>query len=166
MAQQQYGPPAAVTGSPGPPSALFGQSTAYFQQLRAMLIGVPCALLVLCTAAVAGRLTARRIAKVGLEADDFVAILALVGTVVYRRILLKRRSFSSLPWLQRESFVCAELRELVNNWLIIATAVAHYMLNLSSSSTPNINDLQSLGKVGCALTHLIDEHGWCIYHGD
>ena len=55
-----------------------GHSKEYFHNLGGIIIGVPCILLVLCTAAVAGRLTARRMSKVALEADDFMAIIALV----------------------------------------------------------------------------------------
>ena len=53
-----------------------------FHQLGNTLIGVSSMLLCLCTVAVAGRLTVRRIAKVALEADDFAAILAWVGEVI------------------------------------------------------------------------------------
>ena len=53
-----------------------------FHQLANTLIGVSSMLLCLCTVAVAGRLVVRRIAKLALEADDFAAILALVGNVI------------------------------------------------------------------------------------
>lgn len=43
-----------------------------------VLIGTTCMLLVLCTAAVVGRLFARRMAKVALEANDYFALVALV----------------------------------------------------------------------------------------
>lgn len=56
-------------------------STVDFQQLANTLIGVSSMLFCLCIVAVTGRLTVRRIAKVELQADDFAAILALVGEV-------------------------------------------------------------------------------------
>lgn len=68
----------------GPPSsgqtqAKSAQSPGHFHDMAKVAIGVSCLLLVLCTAAVTGRLLARRMAKVSLEADDLVAIVALVG---------------------------------------------------------------------------------------
>ena len=42
-------------------------------------IGVTCILLVLCILAVMGRLIARRIKRTALGADDYLAIVALVG---------------------------------------------------------------------------------------
>lgn len=44
------------------------------------LIGITCMLLVLCTAAVVGRILARRSLKLRLEADDYLALLALVSS--------------------------------------------------------------------------------------
>ena len=44
-----------------------------------VLIGVTCMLLTLCLAAVGGRLLARRMVKASLEADDYLAVGALVG---------------------------------------------------------------------------------------
>ena len=44
-----------------------------------VLIGVMCMLLTLCLAAVGGRLLARRMVKASLEADDYLAVGALVG---------------------------------------------------------------------------------------
>lgn len=43
-----------------------------------LLIGVPCLFLALCTAAVIGRFCARHMARARLEADDWMAIAALV----------------------------------------------------------------------------------------
>ena len=45
------------------------------------VIGITCMLLVLCTAAVAGRLLARRILKLRIEADDYLALVALVSSL-------------------------------------------------------------------------------------
>jgi hypothetical protein len=44
-----------------------------------VLIGVTCMLLVLCIAAVGGRILARRMSKVRLGADDYLALVALVS---------------------------------------------------------------------------------------
>ncbi|KAL8933957.1 MAG: hypothetical protein Q9216_006136 [Gyalolechia sp. 2 TL-2023] len=74
-------PPMQSTSFAQPPpgsgaSGLSFQSTQDFDRLGNILIGVSAMLFILCTLAVAGRLIARRFAKVSLEADDFVALLA------------------------------------------------------------------------------------------
>lgn len=63
---------------PGLPNASLLHSTNSSPDWGPIIIGISCMLLVICSAAVAGRLAARRMAKVALEADDFVALLALV----------------------------------------------------------------------------------------
>ncbi len=63
---------------PGLPKAIMLHSTSSSSDWGPIIIGISCMLLVICSAAVAGRLTARRMAKVALKADDFVALLALV----------------------------------------------------------------------------------------
>lgn len=45
------------------------------------MIGFTCMLLVLCTATVVGRLLARRNLKLRLEADDYLALVALVSSI-------------------------------------------------------------------------------------
>lgn len=45
------------------------------------IIGITCMLLVLCTAAVLTRTLARRINKLRLEADDYLALIGLVRSV-------------------------------------------------------------------------------------
>lgn len=45
-----------------------------------ILIGITSMLLVLCTMAVGGRLLARRMSKVHLEADDYLVVIALVNS--------------------------------------------------------------------------------------
>ena len=44
-----------------------------------ILIGITSMLLALCTVAVGGRLLARRVSRVQLEADDYLVIIALVS---------------------------------------------------------------------------------------
>ena len=48
-----------------------------------LMIGIACMLLVLCMAAVGGRLLARRISKLPLEADDYLALVALVSDIQF-----------------------------------------------------------------------------------
>lgn len=45
-----------------------------------ILIGITSMLLVLCIIAVGGRLLARRMSKVHLEADDYLVVIALVSS--------------------------------------------------------------------------------------
>ena len=71
----------------GQPSELAGHSATYFQELGGILIGVPCMLLVLCALAVGGRLLARRMARVSLEADDWITVFALVSQFRLNKIL-------------------------------------------------------------------------------
>ena len=51
-----------------------------------ILIGFTCMFLVLCVACVVGRLLARHKVGVGLEADDHLAIVALVSNIVSRSL--------------------------------------------------------------------------------
>lgn len=51
-----------------------------------ILIGVTSMLLVLCIVAVGGRLLARRMSKVKLEADDYLVVIALVSSFPILRI--------------------------------------------------------------------------------
>ena len=51
-----------------------------------ILIGFTCMFLVLCVICVAGRLLARHKVRVGLEADDHLAIIALVSNIVSRSL--------------------------------------------------------------------------------
>lgn len=51
-----------------------------------ILIGVTSMLLVLCIVAVGGRLLARRMSKVSLEADDYLVVVALVSSSSILRI--------------------------------------------------------------------------------
>lgn len=44
-----------------------------------IVIGITCMLLVLCTMAVVARILARRISKLRLEADDYLALIGLVS---------------------------------------------------------------------------------------
>ncbi len=46
------------------------------------VIGVTCMFLVLCLACVGGRLLARQRTRVSLEADDYLAVVALVSNIV------------------------------------------------------------------------------------
>ena len=63
----------------GLPPAFKGHFPQYSAESGQLLIGITCMLLVLCTTVVSGRLVARRMAKVTLEADDYLVIVALVG---------------------------------------------------------------------------------------
>ena len=47
-----------------------------------VLIGVTCMLLTLCLASVGGRLLARRMMRAGIEADDHLAVAALVSVII------------------------------------------------------------------------------------
>ncbi len=47
-----------------------------------MVIGFTCMFLVLCLACVVGRLLARHKVRVSLEADDYLAVIALVSNLV------------------------------------------------------------------------------------
>ena len=51
-----------------------------------ILIGFTCMFLVLCVACVVGRLLARHKVRVSLEADDYLAIVALVSNIVSRSL--------------------------------------------------------------------------------
>ena len=51
-----------------------------------ILIGFTCMFLVLCVACVIGRLLARHKVRVSLEADDYLAIVALVSNIVSRSL--------------------------------------------------------------------------------
>lgn len=51
-----------------------------------ILIGFTCMFLVLCVACVVGRLLARHKVRVSLEADDHLAIVALVSNIVSRSL--------------------------------------------------------------------------------
>ena len=64
------------------PSPLRGHPPEYFVESGKILVGITCMLLVLCIAAVGGRLAARRMSMVGLERDDYVVLIALVNTAV------------------------------------------------------------------------------------
>ena len=48
-----------------------------------ILIGFTCIFLVLCLACVLGRLLARHKVRLSLEADDYIAVVALVSNVVF-----------------------------------------------------------------------------------
>lgn len=69
--QSSMSPPAGL--------ALSGHGAHYFIEAGEALIGVTCMLLVLCMAAVAGRLAARRMTRAALQADDYISLLALVS---------------------------------------------------------------------------------------
>lgn len=49
------------------------------------IIGITCMLLVLCIAAVVGRVLARRISKLRLETDDYLALVGLVSSIPISR---------------------------------------------------------------------------------
>ena len=51
-----------------------------------ILIGFTCMFLVLCVACVVGRLLARHKVRVSLEADDHLAVVALVSNIVSRSL--------------------------------------------------------------------------------
>ena len=53
---------------------------------RRILIGFTCMFLVLCVLCVVGRLLARHKVRVSLEADDYLAIVALVSNTVSRSL--------------------------------------------------------------------------------
>lgn len=88
MSQIQEGPPPWVTATSSPyprasstdelHSPFEGHNPPESVQGGEVLIGTVCMLLALCTAAVVGRLFARRLAKIALGADDYFALLALV----------------------------------------------------------------------------------------
>lgn len=67
-------PNSVVAGVSSPP-----QETQLDNNAADIMVGVTCMLLVLCIAAVLGRLLARRMAKLQLEADDYFAVGALVS---------------------------------------------------------------------------------------
>ena len=64
----------------------YPQDPGLFMHQSNLIIGVTCFFLVLCIGAVIGRLCARRMARVKLEADDWMAIFALVCIWLYRRL--------------------------------------------------------------------------------
>ncbi|KAI4265666.1 MAG: hypothetical protein LQ337_008951, partial [Flavoplaca oasis] len=74
--------PSQALGTSQLPPPLTGHKPRYIITTGETFIGITCMLLVLCTAAVVGRLVARRMAKTRLEADDFVSLLALLLLVV------------------------------------------------------------------------------------
>lgn len=77
----------------GPPAGSF-VSTQDLQQSSDILIGISVMFFVLCTLAITGRLIARKIVKVALEADDFVAGSAWVEyNGSDEEVLLTSRSF-------------------------------------------------------------------------
>lgn len=69
--------PSTAGAVPGVPSRAHG--SAINSDGANIMIGIACMLLVLCMAAVGGRLLARRRAKLRLEADDYLALVALVS---------------------------------------------------------------------------------------
>ena len=78
--------PAAFTGIPsssgGKPNAALPpqlRNHVLTQEQSQTLIGVTCMLLVLCVAAVGARMTARRVSRMRLEADDWSSVAALVS---------------------------------------------------------------------------------------
>lgn len=84
QASSRAGPSANIAASsggafPGIPSRAHGPPMN--SDDGDILIGIACMLLVLCMAAVGGRLLARRISKLRLEADDYLALVALVSDI-------------------------------------------------------------------------------------
>ncbi|KAL8978508.1 MAG: hypothetical protein Q9205_005922 [Flavoplaca limonia] len=69
--------PSQALGTSQLPSPLAGHKPQYFITTGEAFIGITCMLLVLCTAAVVGRLVARRMTKAMFEADDYASLLAL-----------------------------------------------------------------------------------------
>ncbi|KAL8847521.1 MAG: hypothetical protein Q9221_007449 [Calogaya cf. arnoldii] len=65
-----------------PGTSQFPRAQEYFITTGETFIGITCMLLVLCTAAVVGRLYARRMTKARLEADDYTSLLALLLLVI------------------------------------------------------------------------------------
>lgn len=78
-----------------PPPAHVGSLERVLPSPGAVLIGLLCLLLVLCT--VTGRLAAQPMVKLAIEADDFIAFLALVSRVATKRVPADRFSCSLSP---------------------------------------------------------------------
>ncbi|KAL8879759.1 MAG: hypothetical protein Q9198_002695 [Flavoplaca austrocitrina] len=74
--------PSQALGTSQLPSPLAGHKPQYFITTGEAFIGITCMLLVLCTAAVVGRLVARRMTKAMFEADDYASLLALLILIV------------------------------------------------------------------------------------
>ena len=115
MSQSQEGPPPWVTAASsshpqasstqGLPSPFGGHNQPESVQSGEVLIGIVCMLLALCTAAVVGRLFARRRAKVALGADDYFALVALVcitGDIIGVMALMMDSCYSL--WYQLAAF--------------------------------------------------------------
>jgi hypothetical protein len=90
-------PLADATGFPT--SAVSGaHRTQLDENAASIMVGVTCMLLVLCIAAVLGRLLARRMSKLQLEADDYLALVALVSpfqfSKFFRSVLTRILSLS------------------------------------------------------------------------
>ena len=75
----QAGPPPDTY----PPNVPMGDPGTTVQTGANIVIGVTCMLLVLCITAVVGRFCARRMVRVKLEADDWMAVVALVRTPIF-----------------------------------------------------------------------------------
>lgn len=58
-----------------------------------VLIGFTCMFLVLCVACVVGRILARHKVRVSLEADDHLAVVALVSNIVSRSLRNKVKDY-------------------------------------------------------------------------
>ena len=78
-------PMPAPTGIGGP-SPWTTDAQGINKEQGRILIGFTCMFLVLCVACVVGRLLARHKVGVGLEADDHLAIVALVSNIVSRSL--------------------------------------------------------------------------------
>lgn len=144
----QNGPPSGIAVLPSPPiqslsssarrppsSASPTQSLPSAQELDRntnILIGISAMFFVLCTLAVIGRLLARKMVKVALEADDFVAILSWVlftGLIAEQIITAYyiRTVFNSVNYTLKRSHRLLKLElagQLTNALLITAVRIS------------------------------------------
>lgn len=128
--------------SPQVAPALIGHET------RAALIGITCMLLVLCIAAVAGRVAARRIARAALQADDYISALALVSQLLRPKRTTLTSSSSCSWWHQLRIFsVGIVLKGRKESSAYTRRIVAHYISKLQGPGPPSIEAVRVVGHV-------------------
>ena len=124
-----------------------------------LVIGITCMLLTLCLAAVGGRLVARRMEKVRLEADDYLAIVSLVKTLLfgYRSVKRLLTNLDSLVFIYRvccDTILKYEITPFIEISMLKDGTVAYDGIALPDDRAPSPGTLRALGKVTFCLSLL------------